>query len=302
MTDTPLPVVISAGEALVDLVRTGPTTWSAHPGGAPWNTARALASLGLGAAFAGSVGNDIFGDDLARATLAGGLDPRFLQRADTPTLIAVVHETHPPAYFFLGENSADLHFDPAALPTGWADAARWAHFGCISLARPPVNARYVAMAEAVKAAGGRVSFDPNARLPHRDPAYRPVFERMLRLADFLKLSDEDARFFFPDRSEDEVVAEVRALNPTVPIVLTRGGDGASLFEAGAARRDFPAVKVNVVDTVGAGDAFVAGAVYGAATRPDAPWAEHVALALKVGAAACTRAGAHAPTLAEVEAL
>lgn len=295
-----LPLIVCAGEALADLVRTGERAWTHHPGGAIWNVARACATLGLPTGFAGAVGEDVFGDDLARATREARLDERFFQRAPRPTLLAVVHELAPPAYYFLGENAADLAFDPAELPVGWQGAARWLHVGGISLARSPLNATLLDMARRVKAAGGRVSFDPNARVTHRDPAYRPVFEAALRLADFVKFSDEDVRFFFPGRAEHEALDEVRALT-SAPVVVTRGGDGATLLH-GAERREFDAVKVTVADTVGAGDAFVAGALYSETTRPERPWADHVAFALRVAATACTRSGAHAPTLAEVEAL
>lgn len=296
-----LPLVVSAGEALTDLVRTGEHTWTSHPGGAGWNVARAVRALGVRAAFAGAVGEDVFGDDLARVSSRDGLDLRFLQRAPVPTLLAVVYETNPPAYFFLGENSADLRFRAEALPSNWERAARWVHFGGISLARPPLSGALLNLAEGVRGAGARVSFDPNARNVHADERYRPVFERMLGLADLLKFSDEDLRFFFPGLSEHQALDWVRARNAAAPIVVTRGGEGASLY-LGGERRDFAAVRVNVVDTVGAGDAFVAGLLCHELSHPQGDWARHVTFALRVGAAACTRAGAFAPGPADVEAL
>ena len=65
-----LPLIVSAGEALTDLVTAGGNAWHAHPGGAGWNVARACASLGVPSAFAGAVGGDNFGDDLTRASQA----------------------------------------------------------------------------------------------------------------------------------------------------------------------------------------------------------------------------------------
>ena len=95
---SPLPLIVSAGEALTDLVTAGGNTWEAHPGGAGWNVARACARLGVPSAFAGAVGQDNFGDDLLAGSLEAGLDPRFLQRAIAPTLLAVVYSKSPPAY------------------------------------------------------------------------------------------------------------------------------------------------------------------------------------------------------------
>lgn len=296
-----LPLVVSAGEALTDLVTAGADTWRAHAGGAGWNVARAVARLGVPAAFAGAVGEDNFGDDLARASAEAGLDLRFLQRAQAPTLMAVVYQLTPPAYRFLGENSADLHFNPEALPAGWLGAARWLHLGGISLARPPLAGTLVRLMHAARTQGVRVSFDPNARTPHHDPAYRPVFEAVLRHADLLKFSDEDLAFFYPNLREDDALRAVRGLNARAPLILTRGAQGATLVMP-AGRADLPAVPVALADTVGAGDALIAGVLAHAVQHEEATWVKHLRYGLRAAAAACARSGAYAPTREDIAAL
>ncbi|MGH6961429.1 MAG: PfkB family carbohydrate kinase, partial [Dongiaceae bacterium] len=121
------PRFVSAGEALTDFIRTGPDTWLSRAGGSDWNVARVVATLGVPSAFAGSVSSDRFGEELAELGRAAGLDMRFLQRVAKPPLLAMVHEIAPPKYFFIGENSADLAFDPSLLPAGWLDHAQWVH-------------------------------------------------------------------------------------------------------------------------------------------------------------------------------
>ncbi|ADV67369.1 carbohydrate kinase family protein [Deinococcus maricopensis] len=296
-----LPLIVSAGEALTDLVTAGGDLWRAHPGGAGWNVARAAARLGVPAAFAGAVGDDNFGDDLARASADAGLDLRFLQRVPRPTLMAVVHQLTPPAYRFLGEGSADLAFDADTLPDGWWAAAKWLHLGGISLTRAPLADALVTLMHAARARGVRVSFDPNARTPHRDPATRPVFEEVLRHADLLKFSDEDLAFFYPDVSEDDALRAVRGLNARAPLILTRGPHGATLVMP-AGRADLPAALVTVADTVGAGDALIAGALAHAVQHEAQTWVEHLRYGLRAAAAACARPGAYAPTAADVAAL
>ena len=300
-SESVLPLIVSAGEALTDLVTAGDNRWEAHPGGAGWNVARAASALGVSSAFAGAVGNDNFGDELYSASQAAGLDLRFLQRLPQPTLMAVVYSASPPAYRFLGENSADLHFRADQLPQSWTTQARWLHLGGISLARQPLAGRLLTLMDAAKSAGVKISFDPNARISHRDPAYRPTFETVLRAADLIKLSDEDLRFFFPDHDEAAAMRALRGLNSQAPIVITRGGDGASLYHA-AGRADLAAPKVQVADTVGAGDALCAGLLVSATQNPQAIWPTHLAFALKVASAACSRAGAFAPSRADVAAL
>ena len=120
-----LPRVVVFGEALTDLIRQEDGAhWLARPGGAPWNVARVVARLGVATAFAGGVSDDVFGDELVRQSAAAGLDPRFLQRLEHSPLLAVVPSTTPPRYFFVGDDSADLHFDPGCCPPAGAGRPR----------------------------------------------------------------------------------------------------------------------------------------------------------------------------------
>ncbi|WP_368622578.1 carbohydrate kinase [Paraburkholderia sp. BR13444] len=297
---TELPVFVSAGDILTDLVRTGASHWLSRPGGAGWNVARCVARLGLPTACAGSLGVDNFSDELWDASVAAGLDMRFLQRVEHPPLLAIVHQTHPPAYFFMGENSADLAFDPARLPAGWMNAVKWAHFGGISLARQPLGDTLAALAAELRSHGVKISFDPNYRnlMEH---GYEPTLRQMAALADLIKVSDEDLRMFFRTSDEAAALAQLRAMNPAATVLVTRGPDAAMLLD-GAALIEAKPPRVEVVDTVGAGDASIGGLLFSLMSAPQRRWPEHLGFALAAGAAACGHAGAHAPTLDEVVAL
>ena len=155
-----LPHFVSFGEALTDLIRTGPDTWRSVPGGAPWNVAMAMSSLGAMSAFGGGISNDVFGQVLWQASVDANLDLRFIQQFNKAPLLAVEQHTEPPGCFFIGNDSADLHFRPEGLPAGWLRALRWAHFGCLGLVRQPLAARLLALAEGLKAEGKCVSYDP----------------------------------------------------------------------------------------------------------------------------------------------
>jgi fructokinase len=273
--------------------------WRSHPGGAGWNVARAMARLGVPTAFAGSIGVDCFSDELWRASEAAGLDLRFLQRVDRAPLLAIVHQTHPPAYFFIGDASADLAFDPESLPEGWMGAARWAHFGGISLARAPLSATLATLAADLRAKGVRISFDPNYRnlMAH---GYRPMLETMASLADLIKVSDEDLRCLF-GTDEDTALDTLRAMNPAATVLVTRGSGPATLLAPNETIAAMPP-RVEVVDTVGAGDASIGGLLFSLMERPERGWLDHLAFALAAGAAACRHAGAHSPSLDEIVAL
>ncbi|MBQ5947337.1 carbohydrate kinase [Massilia sp. ST3] len=286
------PLMLCAGEALTDMIDQGEERWVSRVGGSTWNVARALAALGEPTAFAGAISRDRFGDALWAASEAVGLDLRLLQRVERPPLLAIVEKSEPPSYFFIGENSADLHFDPTTLPQGWSGALRWAHFGGISLAREPLAATLVALATQLKAQGVAISYDPNYR-NLMNAAYTPTLERMAGLADVIKVSDDDLRGLFPGMEVDAALQRLRAFNPAACCLLTRGGQGATLFH-GAQRADARAPQVSVVDTVGAGDASVAGLLHSLARHPGRPLRSHLHAALAAGSAACQQAGATPP--------
>ena len=292
------PRFVAAGEALTDFIRTGPDTWLSRPGGADWNVARVVATLGVPTGFAGSFSLDRLGDDLAGLSESAGLDMRFTQRYNKPPLLAMVHETSPPQYFFVGEDSADLAFDPKLLPKGWLNAVEWVHFGCISLVRDPLRTKLLGLLDQVKAAGKRVSFDPNFR-NIMTAAYDDTLRYVGTRADVLKVSDEDLIGLFRTDDPAEGFARLRAINATAPILLTRGAEGAELHLAGKVLTQRPPA-IDVVDTVGAGDASIGGLLYSLMSAPDAGWDAHLRFSVAAGAAACLRAGATPPTRELVE--
>nr|MBP8278032.1 carbohydrate kinase [Propionivibrio sp.] len=230
---------------------------------------------------------------LYRASEQAGLDLRFLQRPDKSPLLAIVHETHPPKYFFVGDDSADLHFDVSAMPEGWESAVRWAHFGCISLARQPLGDRLVGLAESLHARGVRVSYDPNYRAT-MDERYDPTLARMMAIADLVKVSDEDLRGLFRTEDEDAAFARLRAMNPEAPILYTRGGEGAALYAGDKVWRAVPPA-IEVVDTVGAGDCSLAGLLSSRMKHPERGWDAHLRAAVAAGTGACLSAGATPPS-------
>jgi len=294
------PRFVSAGEALTDMLRTSADQWSSQVGGSTWNVARVMARLGVPSAFAGAVSRDVFGDALAQATEVAGLDMRFLQRYAKSPLLAIVHELHPPTYYFIGDDSADLHFDAAQLPPTWQQQAQWVHFGGISLAREPLGSKLVALATELKAAGVKISYDPNFRVM-MDERYDTTLRRMTELADVVKVSDEDLEGLFRHADIDAAFATLRSWNPHATYLYTRGAQGAALYQGDAAWRAAPPV-IEVVDSVGAGDASIGGLLYSLMYRPDVDGGQHLRFAVAAGAGACLAAGGSPPSVELVEKL
>ena len=294
------PRFVSAGEALTDMLRTSADQWSSQVGGSTWNVARVMARLGVPSAFAGAISRDVFGDALAQATEVAGLDMRFLQRYAKSPLLAIVHELHPPTYYFIGDDSADLHFDAAQLPPTWQQQAQWVHFGGISLAREPLGSKLVALATELKAAGVKISYDPNFRVM-MDERYDATLRRMTELADVVKVSDEDLEGLFRHADIDAAFATLRSWNPHATCLYTRGAQGAALYQGEQSWRAAPPV-IEVVDSVGAGDASIGGLLYSLMYRPEVDGGQHLRFAVAAGAGACLAAGGSPPSVELVEKL
>ncbi|MBP0598415.1 carbohydrate kinase [Herbaspirillum sp. LeCh32-8] len=287
------------GEALTDFIRQPDGQWRAIPGGACWNVARAAARLGVATGYAGSVSSDVFGQELYTLTREAGLDMRFTQQHAKAPLLAMVTSTTPPDYFFIGDDSADLHFDPERLPAGWMDQARVLHFGCISLAREPLASRLLQVAQLAAMRGKKIAFDPNWRKLMDSPSYRILLREMLALAHYVKVSDEDLERLFP--GDANAFATLRAMAPRAEILLTLGAQGMRLHKDEQVIEQ-SSYKVEVVDTVGCGDASMGGWIASQLRQPDAPPQVHLQCAAADAALAAAKAGAYAATWDEVQAL
>jgi fructokinase len=298
--DTSFPSFVAAGEALTDMIRLQGDQWVSKVGGSSWNVARVMASLGQSSAFAGAISRDCFGQDLLNASTAAGLDLRFLQQLDYSPLLAMVHSSNPPRYFFVGDNAADLHFDREQLPDGWKNAVQWAHFGGISLARPPLAQHLIALAHELKTLGVKISYDPNFRIL-MDEQYDTTFRTMSSLADVIKVSDEDLIGLFRHNNLAQAIQTLRSWNPKAMLLFTRGAHGASLY-CGEELVSETAIGVNVADTVGAGDAAMGGLIFSLLNTPERSTTEHLHFSQACAAAACLHTGATPPTRIAVNAL
>ena len=129
-------------------------------------------------------------------------------------------------------------------------------------------------------------------------AYRPTLRRMAELADYIKVSDEDLVGLFPAIDPKVALEQLQTWSPRASFLFTHGAAGLDLItpERQVAQPAFP---VALADTVGAGDASMAGWMFSVITRPKASLEAHAAFAVASAAVACEHHGAYAPTLDEV---
>jgi len=302
------------GEALIDFTASeaGNLAFLGHEGGSPLNTAVACARLGQPTGFLTQLSTDLFGERLMGFLQRNGVDTSFILRSSAPSTLAFVERTpQTNRYAFYTQGSADATWAPEPLPQLPAEC-RFLHFGSISLLQDPAATR---IADLIAANRGQrvIVFDPNVRpsLITDMAAYRERVNGWFGMADLVKLSDEDAALLAPGQPVDALAAECLKAGARA-VIVTRGGDGATLWRTGRAPLSVAAPRVTVVDTIGAGDTFTAGlsvallshgieqpGQLGALTDED--WKAVMGFAATAAALNCTREGADPPTLEAVHA-
>ncbi|MFA8387960.1 MAG: carbohydrate kinase [Pelagibaca sp.] len=307
------PVICVGGENLIDHV-TRDGAVSALAGGSPFNVAMALGRQQVNVHYLTPISTDSWGDRLAdtllasAVTLSGG-------RVEAPTTIARVTVTNGiPSYVFERDGTAERLVTATSLAASMPADTTALHTGSLAVTDGADADAWEKTCATAFAVGTLVSLDPNVRLSVITDidAYRARIFRMMQATHVLKLSDEDLEGLCPNMPQDAALDHVRANTSASLLVMTKGPDGAMAL-CGDTRVNMPAPPVpGLVDTVGAGDTFMATLLAGLtrvqAVSPDvlmtldAPRID--ALLRRAGMAAainCSRAGCNPPTLQELDA-
>jgi len=292
-------VIVCCGEALVDVLD-GDERRSV-PGGGPMNAAVAAARLGAPSAFVGRVSTDAGGELIWKHLQRNQVNVRASERGPEATARAIINLTPNPSFRFEGSNTADTALgsaDLAALGPG----PHIVHGGTLGMFRGRTADVLASLAERHD---GLVSLDPNVRpaiIEDRDRWDR-LHERWLGVCDLYRASDEDLEWIWPGRAAEDCAAELLA-GRIATVIITRGGHGVTVYTA-EGQLEVAAPQVDVVDTVGAGDAFVGAVLASLWERLGADRTAFAALDLRqwraiaeraavAAALTCTRAGADPP--------
>jgi fructokinase len=305
-------MILCCGEALIDMLprqtATGESCFAPHAGGAVFNTAIALGRLGQDVGFLCGLSTDLFGERLAETLRDSGVSVDLCPRLDAPTTLAFVTLVDGQArYAFYDENTALRRLAPEILPE-IGPQVQALFFGGISLVSEPCGSAYEAL--CLRERDRLIMLDPNIRpgFIKDEAAYRARLARMMAVADVVKLSDEDLRWLMPGMDESAAIARLRAVGVSL-VLITRGGDGATGHWEGESV-SVAARRVEVVDTVGAGDTFNAGFLAHLSGQGKATKAGLATLGLddlraamthaaKVAAITASRAGANPPWAREL---
>jgi fructokinase len=301
-------VIIVAGEALIDLLIAPDGRATAIPGGGPYNTARTVARLGQPAGFLGRISTDRFGALLRARLVEDGVDLRFVTDTDDPTTLALAEldEAGAATYRFYTDGTSAPGLTTNALPDLLRDDLTAVHVGTLGLVLEP-------MADAIEDLVSRtpdtviVMLDPNGR-PSATPdlaAWIARIERIGRRADIAKVSVDDLRLLRPGLPPAQAANDLLDLGVRVVLLTDGAGSVRVVTPRDVTSLDPP--EVDVVDTIGAGDAFGGGFVaawVGAGHGRDdlddnTALIEASRFAIDVASFTCTRAGAEPPTAEEL---
>jgi fructokinase len=251
-------VIVVAGEALYDLVLAGSDDLRGHPGGGPYNTARAIGRLAEPVAYLGRLSSDRFGARLHDGLAADGVRLDCVVRTDDPTTLAIAEiDARGTHYRFYTDGTSAPGLTAQMALAVLPENVSILHVGTLGLMLEPSAS---ALEAVVRERAGRalVALDPNIRpdVIRDAEGYRERLRRLLAHTNLVKVSDEDLAWLSPGVEPIAATRELVARGPAVAL-LTRGGAGAVVIT-----RDeeipVPAPRADVVDTIGAGDAFGGG--------------------------------------------
>jgi fructokinase len=243
-------MIVVAGEALIDLIPTSSGDLSINPGGGPFNTARWLGRLGADVAFLGPIAADPLGQRLRDDLVATGVALDLVAATELPTTLALAQldTTGSASYSFYTDATSVPDLTQAQAQDKLPPSFDALYVGGLGLALEPIAFALASAVATARERGAVVMVDPNIRpslIDDRD-AYLTRFKAILELTDVLKLSVEDAAWLGLQHDHGPGI-----------VILTAGAEGATV-STGEAQTHVPAAPVDVVDTIGAGDAFSAG--------------------------------------------
>jgi fructokinase len=313
-----MPEAIALGELLIDFVSTGKDvalaelpSFAGAAGGAPANVAVGLARLGVSAGFIGKVGDDPFGQFLRRTLEGEGVDTAGLRtEPGTRTTLAFVasRSDGQKDICFYRSPGADMLLTAEEVNLEYLRSAQLFHFGSVSLSRSPAREATIHAAMTAREAGLLVSYDPNWRPTLWDDPTQAKgwLWQVMGLAHVVHCAREEWQFV--TGGDDLEAGAQRILQAGPRLVVVTEGDGPCYYDDGESRGQVPGFAVEVVDPLGAGDAFVAAMLSQLMRSPredrlsEERLREIMAYAHAAGALACTQRGVipALPTAAQVQ--
>lgn len=310
---------ITCGEALFDVfanVEPGgdPLGFRAQGviGGSPLNVALGLVRMGNEAGMFTRVSTDSLGAKIKAFMTQNGLSERHCIADDEHPTTFVLINTRPdgqPDYSFYCTGTADCSMEMADIPAQLDDDVSVIHLGSLTTVLEPTASVMRAFAQQ-QAGNCFITYDPNVRAMVEPDAnkWRAAADELMGVANMVKASDEDLEFLYPGQPLEAFIEKGLLAGADI-VTVTRGSGGAIIGSSDGRLSHIDGVKVDVMDTVGAGDTFQAASIHyvgaqnalekGKACTVDIE--ELGRFATHAAALTCTRRGADLPSLDEINA-
>lgn len=264
-------IVYAIGEALIDFIPSEKgralkevVSFERVAGGAPANVAAVVSKLGGKSAFISQLGKDAFGDYIVEQLTGAGVDCSNVLRtskANTGLAFVSLKEDGNRDFSFYRNPSADMLLTEEDIKEECLKDCHTLHFCSVDLIEAPIKYAHKKAINIAKQNGSIVSFDPNVRLPLWDSEdnCRKAIREFLPLANIVKISDEELEFITGYSTIEEAKKVIFAGDCKI-LIYTKGGDGAELHTEKFSV-SINGIKVNAIDTTGAGDSFIGSFLY-----------------------------------------
>ena len=253
-------MILCCGENLIDVVPLNyyKDSYKVCVGGSPLNTALGLGVLKTPVFFFSRISNDFFGKKIIKFLNKKNVNTSLSQRSNDLSTIGFVSKKTNPEFSFHANKASDRNLKSYNFSLSIKKRVKLAHFGSISLVLKPGSETYFKMMKDLKKYS-LISIDPNVRpqLIKNKFIYRKRFNNFLKIADLIKLSNEDFNFLLPNSNPNKIIPQWIKKNKIIFVILTKGKNGSTLFTK-KLKINIKSIKIKISDTVGAGDIFHAG--------------------------------------------
>jgi len=251
--------IITIGELLIDFVNNTKGDFEIKAGGAPANVAVANSKLGGISYFLGQVGNDYFGNYLIDTLNKYKVNTNYVLKTDlakTSLAFVFLDEKKDRSFLFYRNPGADQLYSKDEFENlDFKDSIL--HFCSVSLGNYPIKKVHDILINKIIENNGIISFDPNLRfsLFEDKDEYFKIINEYIKFADILKISEDELFFITKLKNYDEGIAKLLKLEKLKYLIITKGENGASLYTKKFVIKT-QGIKVDVLDTTGAGDSFI----------------------------------------------
>ena len=262
-----MPKALCIGELLIDFVSTTPDVtltdapgFVKAPGGAPANVAVGLARLGIDTGFIGKVGADPFGHFLTETLQQNNVDTSYLiagEESRTTLAFVATRSDGKKDITFYRHPGADIQLSPDEIDADYIQSAELFHYGSVSLSHSPTREATLKAIQCANDAGTLISYDPNLRLmlwDKPDEAKHWIW-KVMHYADIVKISEEEWEVITGDVELPN--GRKKILDLGVKLLVVTLGERGCYYTNGTIEGSIEGIEVKVVDTIGAGDAYVA---------------------------------------------